>query len=358
MHLTLLKLLRCPVTRSSLKIEVLSISRKKFSENEEEIINEGILYATEDWFYPIIKGIPRLIVEAFYDYDDFFLKYMPDYPLRRSVLEQKYQGLIQYVVNKNHRTKQSFSKEWSIFKYNSDKTWDLDIRGMFTRFLKEIDENEKDLPGKLIFDAGCGNGVLNQAVAKSGATIVGMDFSLSIEKAFESNDQEKAFFIQGDVQFPPVHFETFDIVHSSGVLHHTNNTELSFSCLEPCVKPGGKLSVWLYHPRKNFIHNIFNTIRKFTSRLPLRLQYYLYWTTVFPISFIVNRIKGNEKNVSETMVGIFDWLSPEFRWEHEHGEAASWFYKRNYTLVKVTASDLFGFNITGSKTHKNANRDI
>lgn len=229
---------------------------------------------------------------------------------------------------------------------------------MFARFLTEIDENEKNLTGKLILDAGCGNGVLNQIVAKSGAIIVGMDFSLSIEKAFENNNQKKAAFIQGDVQFPPVHFEYFDIVYSSGVLHHTNNTELSFSCIEPCVRPGGKFSIWLYRPRKDFIHNTFNVVRRVTSKLPIKLQYYLYWLIVLPVSVVINRIKGNHKNTREIMIGILDWLSPEFRREHDHSEAATWFYKRNYGVVKVTTSDIFGFNITGSKTHKNESRDI
>jgi hypothetical protein len=151
------------------------------------------------------------------------------------------------------------------------------------------------------------------------------------------------------VQFPPVAFEKFDIVHSSGVLICTNNTELSFSCIEPCVKPGGKLSVWLYHPRKDFIHNLFNYIRRFTSRLPLRLQYYLYAVTIFPLSFMVKRLKGNKQNPREMMIDILDWFSPEFRWEHEADEAASWFYKRKYSSVQVTTKDLFGYNIIGEK---------
>ena len=58
------------------------------------------------------------------------------------------------------------------------------------------------------------------------------------------------------------------------------------------------------------------------------------------------------------MVDILDWFSPEFRWEHEHDEAASWFYKRNYEFVTVTTSDLFGFNITGIKKRTNADRHI
>ena len=207
----------------------------------------------------------------------------------------------------------------------------------------------RSLKGKIIFDAGCGNGVLDQYIAQTGARVIAMDFSQSIERASELNNHANTQFIEGDVQFPPVAFHYFDIVHCSGVLIHTNNTELSFSCIEPCVRVGGKLSVWLYHPRKNFIHRLFNFIRKGTSKLPIRLQYYLYCITIFPVTFIIKRLKGNKQNSREMMIDILDWFSPEFRWEHEPSEAASWFYKRNYNPVHITTTSTFGFNIIGIK---------
>ena len=131
---------KMPVTRSSLQIDVISKSKKKFDQVEEDIIQQGILFSDDDWFYPIVGSIPRLLIEAFYDYADFFRKNHPDYEHRKSVLERKYDWLLKYVIKKNSRTKQSFSREWSIYKYDSDKTWDLDQSGMLVRFLKEMDE--------------------------------------------------------------------------------------------------------------------------------------------------------------------------------------------------------------------------
>jgi hypothetical protein len=32
-----------------------------------------------------------------------------------------------------------------------------------------------------------------------------------------------------------------------------------------------------------------------------------------------------------------------------HEEAAAWFYKRNYSKVKITTSQVFGFNMVGEK---------
>ncbi len=349
MQQELLAHLRCPVTRSELKLEVISTTFKYYNTVEHITVEEGILYADKDWFYPIVKCIPRLLVEAFEDYEIFLRKHLDDYDKKKSILYENHGSLIKNVKKKNRRTKKSFTQEWNVFNYEKDNTWDENSSGMLQRFIIETDETDESIKGKLIFDAGCGNGLLDTLIAEAGATVVGMDFSLSIERAFTKNTQLGALFIQGDVQFPPVAFVDFDIVHSSGVLIATNNTELSFSCIDACVRPEGKVSIWLYHPRNDFIHNSFNFIRRFTSKLPVKIQYYLYMVTLLLVSYLVKRLKGSKQNIREMMIDILDWFSPEYRWEHTTDEAASWFYKRNYKSVKVTTTNLFGFNITGVK---------
>jgi SAM-dependent methyltransferase/uncharacterized protein YbaR (Trm112 family) len=349
MQESILAYLRCPVTRSRLTVNIVKKAIKILDGEEIDVIKEAVLFASEGWFYPVVKGIPRLNVEAVCDYADFLRSAMPDYEERMLLLTEKHGALLALAQKKNRRTKESFAQEWAIYDYENDKTWDADANGMLNRFLKETDETMENLKGKIIFDAGCGNGLLNSLLAENGITNIAMDFSNSVEKAYELNKFSHVHFIQGDVQFPPVLFNYFDIVHSSGVLIATNNTELSFSCIEPVVKKGGKLSVWLYHRRNDFIHNLFNNVRKFTSRFPLKFQYYLYRFTVFPVSFIIKRSKGNKQNSREMMIDILDWFTPEFRWEHDHEEAKTWFNKRNYTKVRITTDELFGFNITGEK---------
>jgi SAM-dependent methyltransferase/uncharacterized protein YbaR (Trm112 family) len=349
MQESLVELLRCPVTRSKLTISILKKVKKEFDGQLIDVIEEAILYADEDCFYPVIKGVPRLTVEAIVDFEGFLNAAMNDYEERKMNVFLKYGDLIAFAQKKNKRTKKSFTQEWSIFNYEEDKTWDADEEEMIDRFLKETDETIDSLKDKVIFDAGCGNGLLNSLLAAKGISNIGMDFSNSVEKAYARNGHINAHFIQGDIQFPPVAFNYFDIVHSSGVLIATNNSELSFSCLSPTIKNGGKLSVWLYHNRKDLIHNLFNAIRKITSRLPLKFQYYLYKTTIFPVSYVIKRIKKNKQNKREMMIDILDWFSPEFRWEHSQQEAAAWFRKRGYCKVAVTTTDAFGFNIIGEK---------
>jgi len=344
-----LSILVCPVTRSALRLHKISVKTKKFSTGEKEIISEGILFADKDWFYPVIDGVPRLLIESFLDHEQFLKANLSDHENRKEHLLQNYFEIIQQAVKKNSRTKKSFEMEWGLFNYEEDKTWELQGEDLLARFLKETEETKGSLSDKLIFDAGCGNGQLNQYIARCGAVVVGMDLSKSVERAFLNNKEENAFFLQGDVQFPPLQFEKFDIVHSSGVLICTNNSELTFSRIAPCVKKNGKLSVWLYHPRKDIVHNSFNFLRNYTSKLPIKVQYYLYLFTLFPASYIIKKIKGNKQNPREMMIAIMDWFSPEFRWEHTPEEATSWFTKRNFSDVKVTTTDTFGFNIIGKK---------
>ena len=162
----------------------------------------------------------------FLDYEEFLKRNLSDYDKRKEHLLKNYPELIQQAVKKNRKTKKSFEMEWGIFNYEEDKTWELKGEDLLARFLKETDETKESLREKLIFDAGCGNGQLNQYIARCGAIVVGMDLSKSVERAIVNNKEENAFFLQGDVQFPPLQFEKFDIVHSSGVLICTNNSEL------------------------------------------------------------------------------------------------------------------------------------
>src|SRR5882757_6126074 len=100
----LLEIIRCPVTRSKLEMTVISRKKKLFSDGEKEIVWEGILYGEDNWLYPIINGIPRLIVEAFTDYEKFLSQHVNDFAARKKLLEEKYPRFLKYVRRKNAHT--------------------------------------------------------------------------------------------------------------------------------------------------------------------------------------------------------------------------------------------------------------
>ena len=99
----------------------------------------------------------------------------------------------------------------------------------------------------------------------------------------------------------------------------------------------------------NNVVTTINKVRSVTSKLPFKLQYYLYFFTLYPLSFVKKKLKGNRQNKREMMIYISDWFSPEFSWEHTHSEATSRFTERSFNNVKVTTESIFGFNIIGKK---------
>ncbi|HVU96451.1 MAG TPA: methyltransferase domain-containing protein [Puia sp.] len=338
----LLSYLCCPVTKSPLRLKVIKAGP------DGEVLT-GLLFAAEDWCYPVTGGIPRLLVEAFLEHAGLLRAHLPDYDVRKRLLDEKYPGLLEDTQRKNRKTKESFALEWSLHDYAKDRTWEVPSDQLLRRFLEETGETEAGLAGKLVFDAGCGNGQLDTAIARAGARVIAMDLSGSIDRAYSVNDHRDVWFIQGDVQFPPVAEETCDILQCSGVLHHTPDTELSFCRLEPCVREGGIYSVWLYHPRKDWLHQWFNFLRKFTSCWPARTTYRLLLYTAFPVSHVIHWVKGKPRNRREIMIALMDWFSPEFRYEHRPEEVRDWFTRCGYRQLQVTTTDVFGFNFTGRK---------
>src|SRR4051812_11145686 len=98
----LIDLIKCPVTKSPLKLQKISCRTKVFDHAENEIVWEGILFSESGgWFYPIISGIPRLLVEAFLDYSEFLNQHLPEYGNMRNSLLAGNDELIRYVVEKN-----------------------------------------------------------------------------------------------------------------------------------------------------------------------------------------------------------------------------------------------------------------
>ena len=71
------------------------------------------------------------------------------------------------------------SQQWNQFDYSRDRTWGF-AASRIDHFLEQLNIREADIAGKLVLDAGCGNGVLSNAVAGLGASVVATDISDSV----------------------------------------------------------------------------------------------------------------------------------------------------------------------------------
>jgi ubiquinone/menaquinone biosynthesis C-methylase UbiE len=104
--------------------------------------------------------------------------------------------------------------------------------------------------GARVLEIGCGTGTDLAEFARAGAIVTGVDLTARGIEIARSRFQvyglsgEFAIGDAEDLSFPD---ESFDVVYSFGVLHHTPNTERAVEEIHRVLRPGGRAIVMLYN---------------------------------------------------------------------------------------------------------------
>jgi ubiquinone/menaquinone biosynthesis C-methylase UbiE/uncharacterized protein YbaR (Trm112 family) len=113
--------------------------------------------------------------------------------------------------------------------------------------------NEMELnkiTGLDILEIGCGGGAESSLLKRHGANMTSVDITpeRTASTAFRlSLIKEGSFSVfQADAENLPFKDNSFDIVYSNGVLHHSENTERCVEEVYRVLKPNGKLVILLY----------------------------------------------------------------------------------------------------------------
>jgi ubiquinone/menaquinone biosynthesis C-methylase UbiE len=101
-----------------------------------------------------------------------------------------------------------------------------------------------------VLEIGCGLGTDGAQFAKAGADYTGIDLTdAAVElsrRRFELSDL-KGTFRTADAEKLDFPDNSFDLVYSHGVLHHTPDIERAIDEVHRVLKPGGRAVVMLYH---------------------------------------------------------------------------------------------------------------
>ena len=132
-------------------------------------------------------------------------------------------------------------------------------------FVRLID---RAIPGDArIVDVGCGTGQLCLYLARADRVVVGADLtraSLVLGAAAAARfGLDRVQFVETDLQRPGLRRGAFDVVYSSGVVHHTPDPRASFARIAELARPGGLVVLGVY----NAIARIPSRLRRIAARL-------------------------------------------------------------------------------------------
>jgi SAM-dependent methyltransferase len=205
-------------------------------------------------------------------------------------------------------------------------------RSRFTQLL------DRAIPGDArIAEVGCGTGQMSLYLARADRVVLATDLSRSsllLGAAAARRFGIHVHFIEADLHRSALKASAFDVVYSSGVLHHTSNPRAAFAEVARLARPGGVVIVGVY-----------NAI----ARIPLRLRRSIARATRFRIVPFdpVLRERRHEPGRREA------WLRDQYQHPEEHShtvaEIRRWFadsdveYRRSFpsTVLDDESDDLF-----------------
>jgi SAM-dependent methyltransferase len=227
---------------------------------------------------------------------------------------------------------------------NIETTWGVTVEERIDVVLHELDWRIDDLEGKVILDAGCGNGTLSAALADRGATVVALDLSESVFRAASRLAHPRLHFVQGNLFFPPLRQRVFDAIYSCGVFHHTPDTRRCFDALVPTLKQdrAARYFVWLYAKRSRLFNATVEHAMKITRRLPSGVLVPVCVTLAAPVELAarvctaVGWTEDAPRSLRDRAVQLHDLLSPTYVWYHTFDEARRWACRQGFDHIAET----------------------
>ena len=230
MRRELVDLLVDPTTRGPLRLE----------SGDGEEIRAGTLLAESGMSYPIRDGIPRLLPVVEADQDQTARSFGFKWSRRDSY---------------GSPSARRYYDEWIVARYG------FESRDAMARFFDD----------KRTLDAGCGSGFSAAVWLDEDARgdYVGADISDAVDIAQETfGHLPGTSFVQADLMALPFADETFDVVFSEGVLHHTPSTRGALASVARVLRPGGDMLFYVYRKKAPIREFTDDYLRDILSGLP------------------------------------------------------------------------------------------
>lgn len=205
-------------------------------------------------------------------------------------------------------------------------------------FAEKVGVPPESLAGHSVLDAGCGGGRYSRVAAAFARQVVAVDRSRAVEQAARNLAEfPNVRLAQADLTELPLSPGSFDLVFSIGVLHHSPDPRGAFRAIAKLVRPGGRLSIWVYRRNRWPQERLNDLARWVARRMPrawlLRLCHVGAFLGGVPGC---NRTLNKVLNFSNHPVweirvcDTFDWYAPVFQSHHTSEEIRGWYEEEGF----------------------------
>ena len=193
----------------------------------------------------IIHWVDPINLESL-EYNDGYLK-------NKNIKYKIHDGIPNFVNNVDDpiqkQVQDSFGDKWTNTNFaQNNKEYEEKIKPIY---LEMMGLNDKDLTlfdNKLILDIGVGNGAFAKLCASRAQEFHGIDISKAIHAAKKTllGISPSPILAQADLNCLPYKDESFDIIVSNGVFHHTPDTKTALQNSIKKLKTKGKCIFYIY----------------------------------------------------------------------------------------------------------------
>jgi 2-polyprenyl-3-methyl-5-hydroxy-6-metoxy-1,4-benzoquinol methylase len=201
----------------------------------------------------------------------------------------------------------------------------LRARAERSEFARLVDRSISD--DARILEIGCGTGQMSLYLARGRRMVIAADLtraSLELGAAAARRFRiDQVQFVEIDLHRPGLRENAFDVMYSSGVLHHTPNPRTAFGRLVRLVRPGGMIVLGLY--------NAF-------ARTPFRLRRLVARLSGFRYIPLDPVLRDRQRDPARRKA----WLRDQYQHPEEHrhtlAEVQTWFAENGVEYVRAYPS--------------------
>jgi len=218
-------------------------------------------------------------------------------------------------------------------------------------FTMKVGASSDELNGASVLDLGCGTGrFMDVALSMGAAFVLGIDASLpALEAAakalLDAGHPPTSFaLVHADAAAPVLSPGWADLGYAIGSLHHMPDPEAGFARLHAAVKPGGRLSLWVYcQPVEDRLLPLLDWLHEVTRACPTDALWEACRKHAVAISEACYPRWGDLEKIlrpsysgspEEKIRGFFDWHCPEHRSWHTEDEVRGWFEKAGVSDIR------------------------